>query len=133
MFGAPSAPPIDIADFWSMPTFCSNGSRLMFWTSVKWKGNERHDPAGRTGLRHVVIHLPVLVAHRRWRRAGEVEEVIARRFWRLAFEVIALVEAVERRLNDALIFAFLDFLFQRFAFGAVGDVDQRWHPVERGE
>jgi hypothetical protein len=34
-----------IAIFWSIPTACSNGSRLMFWTSVKWNGiskNVRH-------------------------------------------------------------------------------------------
>ena len=45
--GAPSAPPKLIADFWSMPTFCSKGSRLMFWTRVKWNGTSGMiQPAG---------------------------------------------------------------------------------------
>src|SRR5580692_11183188 len=43
---------------------------------VEW--NERHDPARRTRLRHGVVHLPVLVANRRWRRAREIEEEVAR-------------------------------------------------------
>ena len=36
-----------IADFWSMPTACSNGSRLMFCTRVKWNGTSGMiQPAG---------------------------------------------------------------------------------------
>ena len=47
VIGAPSAPPRLMADFWSMPTFCSNGSRLMFCTKVKWKGTSGMiQPAG---------------------------------------------------------------------------------------
>ena len=47
VIGAPSAPPRLIADFWSMPTACSKGSRLMFWTSVKWNGTSGMiQPAG---------------------------------------------------------------------------------------
>ena len=97
------------------------------------EGDERQDPAGRPGLRHGVVHLPVLVAHRRRRRAREIEEVVARRLLRLAFEVVALVEAVERGLDDAGVLAGLDLLLQPVALGPAGDVDQRGHPVERGK
>src|SRR5215475_3420640 len=38
--------------------------------------DERHDPAGRPGLRHGVVHLPVLIAHCRWRCAGVIEEEV---------------------------------------------------------
>ena len=105
----------------------------MFWTSVKWNGIERHDPAGRPGLRHGVVHLPVLVAHRGRRRAREVEEVVARRLVRLAFEVVALVYAIERGFDDARVLAGLDLLLQPVALRPAGDVNKRRQPVERGE
>ena len=89
-------------------------------------------PAG-PGCDHGVVHLPVLVAHRRRRRAGVVEEDVARRLLRLAFEVVALVDAVERGLDDAGILAGLDLLLQLVALGAAGDVDQRRQPVEGRE
>ena len=101
---------------------------------MQWKGRARRDrsPPG-LGRDHRVVHLPVLVAHRRRRRAGIVEEVVARRLFRRAFEVVALVEAVERRLDDAGILAGLDLLLQPVALGAAGDVDERRQPVEGGE
>src|SRR3954471_21060571 len=46
----------------------------------KMERNERHDPACRPGLRHRVIHLPVLVANGRRSCSREIEEVITRRF-----------------------------------------------------
>src|SRR5262245_26149435 len=72
--------------------------------------DERQDPAGRPGLRHSVVHLPVLVADRGRRRSGEIEEVVARRLGRVAFEVVALVEPVEGGLDDTGILAGLDLL-----------------------
>ena len=84
-------------------------------------------------LRHGVVHLPVLVAHRRRRRARVVEEDVARRFLGRAFQIVALVDAVERRLDDAGILAGLDLLLQVVALGPAGDVDERRQPVERGE
>ena len=105
----------------------------MFCDQGEVERDERHDPAGRPRLRHGVVHLPVLVAHRRRRRARVVEEVVARRLVRRAFEIVALVEAIERRLDDAGILAVLDLLLQPVALGAAGDVDQRRQPVERGE
>src|ERR1700675_4894338 len=120
--GPPSAPPRLMAVFWSMPTACSNGSRLIFWTKVKWKGTSGHDPAGRPGLRHRVVHLPVLVANGRWGRAREIEEEVARRFVAGAFEVSALVEAVERGLDDAGVRTGLDLRLQPVALGPAGDI-----------
>ena len=87
--------------------------------------DERHDPAGRPRLRHGVVHLPVLVAHRGRRRPREIEEVVPRRFFRRAFEIGALVEAVERRLDDAGVLAVLDLRSQTVILGAAADVDQR--------
>src|SRR5262245_57249156 len=71
---------------------------------------ERQDPAFWAGLRHGVVHLPVLVAYRRRRRAREIEEVVARRLGRLAFEVVTLVDAIERGFDDARILATFDLL-----------------------
>src|SRR5262245_55332297 len=42
------------------------------------EGRERQDPTLRTWLRHGVVHLPVLVAHCRRCRTGEIVEVVAR-------------------------------------------------------
>src|SRR5208337_595293 len=44
--------------------------------------DERIGPAGRSGLSHAVVHLPVLVAHRGRRRTGIIEEVVTRRMVR---------------------------------------------------
>src|SRR5262245_3590844 len=91
-----------------------NADGLLEWIALdvlhesEVEGRERHDPAGRPWLRHGVVHLPVLVAHCGRRGAGEVEEVVARRLGRLAFEVVALVEAVKRGLDDAWILTTLD-------------------------
>jgi hypothetical protein len=50
---------------------------------------------------------------------------ITRRLFRLTFEVVTLVDTVERRLDDPGVFAGLDLFLQRVAFGATGDVDKR--------
>src|SRR4029453_3380275 len=89
------------------------------------KRDERHDPASRPGLRHGVVHLPVLVAHRGRGRSREIEEVITRRLVGLALEKIPLVEAVQRGLDDARVLALLDLLLQPVALWTTGDVLQR--------
>src|SRR5260370_36172730 len=94
--GAASAPPKVIADFCSMPTACSKGSRLMFCTNVKWNGTSG------SGLRHGGVHLPVLVTHRGRCGAG-------------------LVDAIEGGLHDGGIFSGFDLLLQRVALGATGE------------
>src|SRR5262249_30756790 len=65
--------------------------------------------------------------------AGVVEERIARRLLRLAFHEVALVDTVERRLDDARILPGLDLLLQPVAFGSAGNVDECWQPIEGGE
>src|SRR5258708_33764288 len=45
---------------------------------------------GAGGAHHRVVELPVLVAHRRRERARIVEEGVARRLLRLAFQIVAL-------------------------------------------
>src|SRR5580698_6391823 len=61
-----------------------DANRLLEWIALdvldqgKVERNKRHDPTGRAGLRHRVVHLPVLVAHCGGRRAREVEEEITR-------------------------------------------------------
>src|SRR5262245_6743939 len=60
------------------------------------EGYKRHDPAGASGLRHGVVHLPILVAHRGGRRAREIEEEVARGLLRPPSQVVDLVDAVER-------------------------------------
>src|SRR5262245_40674717 len=47
------------------------------------------------------IHLPVFVAYGRRFRAGIVEEGVSRRLVRLACQIVNLVDAVQRRLDDA--------------------------------
>jgi hypothetical protein len=89
------------------------------------EGDERHDPARRPRLRHGVIHFPVFITHRGWRRPRVVEEHFARRLVRCAFEIVALVEAVECRLDDAGVLAGLDLLLQVIALGPTGDVNER--------
>ena len=59
--------------------------------------------------------------------------MVARRIFRLAFEVVALIKAVERSLDKAGILARLDLLLQRVALGPACDVHQRGHPIEGGE
>src|SRR6476646_10980688 len=70
--------------------------------------NEWQNPACRPGLRHCVVHLPILVANRRRRSSGKIEEVIPSRFVRLALQIVALVEAIQGRLNNAGILASFD-------------------------
>ena len=65
-------------------------------------------------------------------RTAVVEEVIARGF-ALALQVGALVEAIERRLDDARILAGLDLLFQSVASRATGDVNEGGQPVQHRE
>src|SRR5262249_61331293 len=77
---------------------------------------------GRAGRHHRVVHLPVLVAHRRGLRPAVVEEDLARRLLARAFQVGALIDAIERRLDDARILAGLDLLLQPIALGAARDV-----------
>ena len=48
-------------------------------------------------------------------------------------QIVALVDAVERGLDDAGIPARLDLLLQVVALGPAGDVDERRQPVERRE
>src|SRR5262249_56932084 len=80
-----------------------------------------------------VAQLLVLVAGRRWRRPGEVEEDVARRFCRAAFEIVALIKAIERGLDDARILTGLDLLLEPVAFRSASDIDKRRHPVEGSE
>src|SRR5262249_23507506 len=87
-------------------------------------GIERIKPTGSSGLRHRVIQLPVLVAYGRRRRSRIVEKDIARRFLRLAFQILALVKSIECGLDDAWILASLNLLLQRVARGAAGDIHQ---------
>src|SRR5262245_54718460 len=94
----------------------------------KWQ-----DPPFWSRLRRGVVSLPVLVAHRRRRCAREVEEEIARRLLRFAFEIVTLIDAVERRLDDAGILAGLDLLLEVLTLRAAGDVDERGYPIERCE
>ena len=103
----------------------------MFCTSVQWNGTSGSDPALRPGLRHGVIHLPVLVADGGRRRARVVEEIVAGRLIGFPFEEVALVDAIERGLDNAWILAGLDLLFQAVALGAARDIDEGWQPVER--
>ena len=51
----------------------------------------------------------------------------------LPSQIVGLVDAVERRLDDARVRAGLDLLLQAVALGAAGDVDERGQPVERRE
>ena len=84
-------------------------------------------------LSHVIVHLPVLVSHRGRCRSRVVEEHVARRCRRSAFEVIALLDSVERRLDDARVLARLDLVPQTITLGPTSDVDESRQPVERGE
>src|SRR5262245_2529707 len=60
--------------------------------------------ATRAGANHRIVELPVLVPHGRRLRTGVIEEGVAYGVG-LALEVVALVEAVERRLDDTGILA----------------------------
>src|SRR5215510_10085653 len=95
--------------------------------------DQRTEPAGRSGPRYFVVYLPVVVADRRWRRSRVVEEVVARRFLRLAGQVVNLVDAIERGLDDTGILAGLDLLLQSVTFRTAGDLDEGWQPVEGRE
>src|SRR5262249_48121753 len=81
------------------------------------EGGQRQDPALRTGLRHGVVHLPVLVAHRRRRCARVVEEIVTRRLFRPAAQIFDLVDAVERSPDDAGILSGLDLLLEPVTLG----------------
>src|SRR5262249_1799556 len=94
--------------------------------------DSRDVEAKRSFWRDREIHLPVLVAHCRRLRTGIVEEGVARGT-RLAFEIIALVDAIERGPHDTGILAGLDLLLQSVALGSAGDVDERRQPVKRRE
>src|SRR5262245_12357721 len=104
----------------------------MFWTRVKWNGMSGK-PAIRPWLRHVVVHLPVLIAHRRRRGSRVVEEEIAGRLFRSPGQVVDLIDAIERGLDNARILSGLKLLLEPFALRAAGDLDEGWQPVERGE
>ena len=71
--------------------------------AANWVWTPGADEARRGFGRDREIHLPVLVAHRRRVRAGIVEEGIARRLFRTSREVLGLVDAIERGLDDARI------------------------------
>src|SRR5690242_15731233 len=49
---------------------------------------------------------------------------------RRAFEIGALVEAVEHGLSDARVLAALDLLVQVVTLGTAGDINEGGHPVE---
>ena len=107
------------------------GIALDVLNQVKWNGiSGRIQPAAPAATwcstSSSSCSAPLTASHR------EIEEDIARRLVGLAFEILALVDAVERRLDDARVFAFLDLLLQFIALGAAGDVDQRRQPVESG-
>ena len=92
------------------------------------------DEASRVVGHHREVDLPVLVAHRRRVGTGVVEEDVARRLFRLARQIVDLVDAVERRLDDARDTCPASICFvQPVALGAAGDVNERRQPVERGE
>src|SRR5882724_5775676 len=100
---------------------------LAIW--VQWKVVAPYSPPiAVSGT--IVVELPVLVTHRRRLRARVVEEHLTRRVLRRAFEIGALVDTVERRLDDAGVASGLDLLLQRVALRTAGDVDQRRQPVE---
>src|SRR5262249_16851181 len=67
-------------------------------------GGGSGQPAARAGPHHGVVELPVLVAHGRRLGSRIVEERVACGVG-LAFEVVALIDAVERRLDDAGVLA----------------------------
>ena len=62
-----------------------------------------------------------------------IEEHVARRLLGLASEIVDLVDAIERGLDDAGIFTLLDLLLQPVAFGTTSDLNERGHPVEGRE
>ena len=96
-------------------------------------GDHTSDKAAWVLRHHPEVHLPVLVSDCRWDLVGIVEDVIARRFIRLAFQIVTLVEAVERRFDDPRISAGFDLFLQRIALRPAGDVDERGNPVEGRE
>src|SRR6266436_2540700 len=84
-------------------------------------GLDSRDVEARRGFRRDrEIHLPIFVAHRGRVRTGIVEEGVARRFLGLSLQVVALIDAIERRLDDPGIAAGLDPLLQSVALGAAG-------------
>src|SRR4029077_8456873 len=80
-----------------------------------------------------VIEFPVFVAHRRWLGSRIVEEGVARRLLALTLQVVALVNAIQRCLDDALVLAGLDLLLEPVAPGPASDVNERRHPVQGRE
>src|SRR5262245_22198623 len=97
------------------------------------KLNEPQKPTFRPRLRDVVVHFPVLVAHRCGRRTGEEVEHLTSRLFGLPCQVVQLIDAVERGLDDAGVLACLDLLLEAVALRTTGSLHQRWHPVESGE
>ena len=79
----------------------------------------RHGPnqsVGGIGRRHHgVIEFPVFVAHRRRLGSRIVEEGVARRLVALTLQVVALVNAIQRCLDDARVLAGLDLLLEPVA------------------
>src|SRR4030095_8190565 len=112
---------------------------------LEWIAPEVYDAGGELGLdsrdvparrgfgRDREIHLPILVAHRGRVRAGIVEEGVARGLLGLSLQVVALIDAVKRRLADPGVAAGFDPLLQAVSLGASRDVHERGQPVERGE
>src|SRR4029450_4206856 len=62
-----------------------------------------------------------------------IEECVARGLLALSLQVVALIDAVERGLDDARVAAALDLFLEAVALGPAGDVDERRQPVERRE
>ena len=81
------------------------------------EGMDPHQTTGRGLGCHREVDLPVLVAHCRRNRASVVEERIARRFLRLAGQIVELVDPLELGLDDAGIFARHDLLVEVVALG----------------
>jgi len=94
---------------------------------------ERQQPAGGPGLGDVVVHLPVFVAHRCGRRTREVVEDFPRRLVGLSRQVVDLIDAIERGLDDARVLARLDLFLEAVALRTTSGLHQRWQPVEGGE
>src|SRR5678815_1601627 len=78
---------------------------------------------------HREVDFPVLIAHGRRNRASVVKERIARRFLRLASQIVELVHPLKFGLDDALIFALHDLRLEVVALGTTGDFDKSRHPI----
>src|SRR4029078_6954833 len=95
--------------------------------------NSRQEETRRVFGSEREIPPPGLVAHHRRKRAGIVEEGIARRLFRTSGKVLDLIHAIELGLDDAWVAAGHDAPVQPIPLVPAGDFDQRAQPVERRE